>query len=177
MIQFLRKTPVIKQPMWRVRGMDEYTLWYCTICYKCSCLHAGQASRPSPVNVLPPRHTQTSPFRPSSPTPVPFHLSYWFSFPQMGLVESPFLVVVLTCLKLSPGIPESTSILGQCTLVYCCSSAVPRSEGHSSECWGSWDAWCWLWQRGSQRNCEFVPVCMWIPYFKRFLKFPLWLSG
>lgn len=31
---------------------------------------------------------------------------------------------VLTCLKLSPGTPESTLVSGQCTLVCCCSSVL-----------------------------------------------------
>lgn len=56
----------------------------------------------------------------SSPTDV--------SLPR-GVYWEVLWAVVLTCLKLSPGTPESTLISGQCTLVCCCSSALPcRTE-------------------------------------------------
>lgn len=79
----------------------------------------------SQVNALPHRHTWPSSFRSSSPLYLcPFTFHTVLAFLQQ-LQWKVLLAVVLTCLKLSPGIPESTSILGQCTLVCCYSSALP----------------------------------------------------
>lgn len=85
--------------------------------------------------------------------PPPLHclfISHWCQL-SSGVYGEVLWDAVLTCLKLSPGTPESTLISGQCTLVCCCSSVLQQSEGHSLECWGFSDVWRWIWRHGSRR--------------------------